>query len=315
MNTIKMEDQNRIDDLQIQRAISGLTEQQFATLCDLVGRQSQDASDAPQANDDSGEEFTGFDECVALVDVWMASDSDVTLSADMRRQLLDKFAGGSPDRNLSQKHRVPVRSRRRWFYSVALAAAVICLTLASVAWITRPGPDGTRMQFSAAELRKQMLADPPEDMLRWGWMGNLAMEPENAEKRFLGDVIWSDRLQLGYALMNVHSPISDPSLYQLRLFQQLEDQLGPGILCGEFRFDGYSEPFVIVIRPESEVASPQRFVVNRSPDEPQETAGPSANEEIELLAEANPDPQMLTDHATSEGGNAVISNEEESTTF
>ena len=322
MNTINLEKQNQIDDLRIQRAIAGLSAKDQEALRDLIGRTPIDPASNGDADTESSAgsdiEFNDFEHCVALVDVWLAEHSEVTLNSDQRTRLLDQFGGGSPDRLRGMRGtRRASRIRKtspdgRWFLVSALVAASLCLVLASTLWVNHPESSQQKTLASAAELRQQMLEDPPADMLRWAWNDQNVQATElHAEPVFMGDVIWSDLLQKGYALLRSDAPVADPALYQLRLFQMIEDKIGEGVICSEFRFDEYTTPFVIVIRPDTNVKNPQRFTVGRSPEEPAEISGPNDVESVALFAEATPAETVMLDPERSEveDSNAIISSE------
>ena len=179
MNTINLEKQNQIDDLRIQRAIAGLSAKDQEALRDLIGRTPTDPASNDDADTESGVgsdiEFNDFEHCVALVDVWLAEHSEVTLNSDQRTRLLDQFGGGSPDRLRGMRGiRQASRNRKtspdgRWFLVSALVAASLCLVLASTLWVNHPESSQQKTLASAAELRQQMLENPPADMLRWAW--------------------------------------------------------------------------------------------------------------------------------------------------
>ena len=158
MNMINLEEHNQIDDLRIARALSGLTSQQVEQLQRLVSTHENDAETAKA--------FSEFDECVALVDLWLAERSPAKLDAGQRHKLVQHFAGQSPAR-VPDKRLTRTPPTGRWFWMLAVSAAAACLVLGSLVWISRPDGSLDNVLFSAAELRKQMLADPPDDMLRW----------------------------------------------------------------------------------------------------------------------------------------------------
>ena len=300
MNTINLEEHNHVDDLRIQRAISGLTDQQVGLLQRLLAAHQDD----PNAGDiEQPEEFGEFDHCVALIDLWLANDSPVRLGLERRQKLIQEFVGKSPRANDDQGRR-STPPAGRWFWTIAMAAAAVCLALASVLWINQQPVNSRNVMVSAAELRKNMLANPPADMLRWDWM--LANELTADSNQFLGDVIWSDVLQQGYALLNIETSIEDLALYQLYLFEKLAEGNDTGVLGCEFRFDGYSSPFVVIIRPESKVTSLQRFSVQRNPDDAEVKSGPADDVEVSLIARsepllADPDVSMTSSKAVEEG--------------
>lgn len=283
MNTINLEEHNKVDDLRIQRAISGLTERQLTELRELVAGQQRGDSRA-----ESEAEFGEFDHCVALVDVWLANRSEISLSHDQRNRLVLQFAGGSPDRAMAVSRKIAATSPAgRWFWSTLLAAAAVCFTLASVIWMNQTQSHITEVvNVSADQLRQQMLDDPPKDMLRWVWLPVNSDRNDDQADPFMGDVVWSDILQQGFALLHIDQPVADAALYQLFLYDSLVEDSDSGILCCEFRFDGYATPFVVTIQPGSEVSEPRKFSVQRSIEEPKLTAGPSEFEGIELVAQA-----------------------------
>jgi len=350
MNKFNPENQNRIDNLRIQQAISGLDQDEQQALRQLVERTEQAElaelaerelaeqqailntdNHVPGNSVDAGEEFGEFQQCVALVDVWLASNSEVTLTADQRRRLLKQFVNepvnepvkgrfgerlsdGNPNHRRGDRG-WSARILGGWRMAAVAVAATVCLMLASSLWINPASTVDSANSIqstSVAELRKQMLADPPTDMLRWVWNGGAN---DSTAEVFWGDVIWSDVRQRGYALLDIRTPIEDPYLYQIRIFQEIQDELPKGIVCGEFRFDGYASPFVVVLRPEETVSSPQQFTVARSPDEPNnDVSGPNINQGISLVAEANSsvasaEPELLPQM------DAVISNDPVADTF
>ena len=117
--------------------------------------------------------------------------------------------------------------------------------------------------------------------------------------------------------MNVTNRMEDPSVYELLLYEDLaSEEQTIGILGCEFRFDGYSSPFVVIIRPDTKV-SPQQFAVHRALDEPNEHSGPADPGEINLIAKAdpldiNPESAMTSDSARE--SSAISSDPEEQTT-
>ncbi len=304
MNTINFEEHNRLDDLRIQQAISGLSDSETAELERL--EKALNLGEQP---------FNDYDKCVALVDMWVANESGIGLDPEQTRQAMVgalpflKPTTSSPDRhNQLDTSRKRKRSLQIKFWSVSLSLVAGLMLLTAVTYMT-PATDKPSSNVTASAMRAKFIDQSAEDMLRWQWMDPTVPNPVS-----VGDIVWSDLLQHGFALLNMPG-IEDPAVYQLLVFEDWDDHENQnGVLCAEFRFDTQESPFVLMLRPLEKINDPMQFIVRRQHSQDEPLTGPNANQAIRLVAEAEKIELAESTDPVDPTENALISSEP-ATTF
>ncbi len=231
-----MTSQERMVELLVQRALSGLTEDEEAELTALQAEQT-------------GRDDPSMDVAAAAIDV------AYTRVEPLPHALLEKLDAKASEvfaQPPGKKDKVVALSRRRPVFAWAgWVAAAACLALAIGAWLrgSSGGPPA-----SAAEEREALLLGA-KDAVVISWTATTDPAAQGAG----GDVVWSESRQQGY--MRFHGlAANDPARaqYQLWIFDKQQDERFP--IDGGV-FDVGAGDVVVPIHAKIRVAEPTLFAV------------------------------------------------------
>lgn len=231
-------DDDRWVDLQIERVLFGLTQDEQAEYETLATTQTA--------------EQPGFERVVASIDVaWSDSDS-MPLPDHLREAIRDRAIAelSSQIPNPAKIARTTLRGQRSSPLPWMVAAVCLAVTLLSLIWRGL----GTNVAPDPAQLRRNLIASA-EDLIELNWSAG-PTPIAGAE----GDVVWSPRKQQGFLRFR-GLPVNDPDQrqYQLWIFDRNQDEKTP-VDGGVFDINSDGE-VIVPIRAKLRVAEAYLFAV------------------------------------------------------
>jgi anti-sigma-K factor RskA len=248
----------KLTDLLIKKAVSGLDESEQRELDDL--------------DSNTVDEFSSLELTVAAISMAGVS-TDEPLPAHLYSKIAsdaERFVGAA---EMKSSPWPPVKPREQevesegisWFGWLGWAAAAIaCIALALNIWFTRTSPNNQAnikpptvlpKILTPAEQREEMMRSTVE-MVKANWTAGNVKEMN----QITGDVIWSDEKQTGYMrLKGLPKNDGTKETYQLWIFDKTQDKATP-IDGGTFDVTADGE-MVIPINAKLKAKGPEMFAI------------------------------------------------------